>query len=99
MIFGQASGGRDPVLTALTNLQAVGQEHGCDAIVAVRLMSHSAGGGLTVVAYGTGVRFLPAQSPPAAGDPLSPMSGAAPPSEAQQSAGGDSPPPPSYTRS
>ena len=58
MLFGQALGGREPVLQALTNLQAVGQEHGCDAIIAVKMMHYATTAGPALVAYGTGVRFL-----------------------------------------
>ena len=59
-MFGQALCCREPVMQALTNLQAIGQEHGCDAIIAVKLMQYPTTGGPAVVAYGTGVRFLPA---------------------------------------
>lgn len=70
-MFGQALGGREPVMQALTNLQSIGQEHGCDAVISVRLMHYPTTAGPAVVAYGTGVRFLaggnrmaPAASPP-----------------------------------
>lgn len=68
-MFGQALGGREPVMQALTNLQAVGQEHGCDAIISVKLMHYPTTAGPAVVAYGTGVRFLPSanQTPAATG--------------------------------
>lgn len=59
VMFGQALGGREPVMQALTNLQNIGQEHGCDAIIAVRLLHYPTAAGPAVVAYGTGVRFLP----------------------------------------
>ena len=59
VMFGQALGGREPVMVALTNLQNIGAEHGCDAIVAVKLLHYPTAGGPAVVAYGTGVRFLP----------------------------------------
>jgi hypothetical protein len=69
VMFGQALGGREPVMQALTNLQSVGQEHGCDAIVAVKLMNYPTTAGPAVVAYGTGVRFLSSPSSPAEGSP------------------------------
>ncbi|HAH15488.1 MAG: hypothetical protein EBQ56_17455 [Proteobacteria bacterium] len=56
-MFGQALGGREPVMSALQNLQAIGQEHGCDAIIAVKLMQYPTSAGPAVVAYGTGVKF------------------------------------------
>ena len=59
VMFGQALGGREPVMQALTNLQNIGAEHGCDAIIAVRLLHYPTSAGPAVVAYGTGVRFLP----------------------------------------
>jgi hypothetical protein len=59
IMFGQALGGREPVMQAMTNLQAIGAEHGCDAIIAVKLMHYPTTAGPAVVAYGTGVRFLP----------------------------------------
>jgi hypothetical protein len=59
VMFGQALGGREPVMQALTNLQNIGAEHGCDAIIAVKLLHYPTSGGPAVVAYGTGVRFLP----------------------------------------
>jgi hypothetical protein len=65
VMFGQALGGREPVMQALTNLQAIGQEHGCDAIIAVKLMNYTTPAGTAVVAYGTGVRFLPTTNTPA----------------------------------
>ena len=40
VMFGQSLGGREPVMTALQNLQNIGQEHGCDAIIAVKLMQY-----------------------------------------------------------
>ena len=55
--FGQAVGGREPVMSALQNLQTIGQEHGCDAIIAVKLMQYPTSAGPAVVAYGTGVKF------------------------------------------
>jgi hypothetical protein len=58
-MFGQALGGREPVMQALTNLQNIGAEHGCDAIIAVKLLHYPTSAGPAVVAYGTGVRFLP----------------------------------------
>ncbi len=58
-MFGQALGGREPVMQAMTNLQSIGAEHGCDAIIAVKLMHYPTTAGPAVVAYGTGVRFLP----------------------------------------
>ncbi|CAA9281193.1 MAG: hypothetical protein AVDCRST_MAG77-3856 [uncultured Chloroflexi bacterium] len=59
VMFGQALGGREPVMQALTNLQNIGGEHGCDAIIAIRLLHYPTSAGPAVVAYGTGVRFLP----------------------------------------
>ena len=59
VMFGQALGGREPVMQALTNLQNIGGEHGCDAIIAVKLLHYPTSAGPAVVAYGTGVRFLP----------------------------------------
>src|SRR6266508_4317672 len=59
IMFGQALGGREPVMQAMTNLQSIGAEHGCDAIIAVKLMHYPTTAGPAVVAYGTGVRFLP----------------------------------------
>jgi hypothetical protein len=58
-MFGQALGGREPVMQALTNLQNIGAENGCDAVIAVKLLHYPTAGGPAVVAYGTGVRFLP----------------------------------------
>jgi hypothetical protein len=72
VMFGQALGGREPVLQALTNLQAIGQEHGCDAIIAVKLMHYPTTAGPAIVAYGTGIRFVPA---PGAGMPATPATG------------------------
>ncbi len=72
VMFGQALGGREPVLQALTNLQAIGREHGCDAIIAVKLMHYPTTAGPAIVAYGTGIRFVPA---PGAGVPAVPASG------------------------
>jgi hypothetical protein len=69
IMFGQALGGREPVMQAMTNLQAIGQEHGCDAIIAVKLMHYPTTAGPAIVAYGTGVRFLPG---PAAASPTEP---------------------------
>ena len=66
VMFGQALGGREPVMQALTNLQSVGQEHGCDAIISVKIMNYPTTAGPAVVAYGTGVRFL---TPPGSGAP------------------------------
>lgn len=57
VMFGQSLGGREPVMTALQNLQNIGQEHGCDAIIAVKLMQYPTNAGPAVVAYGTGVKF------------------------------------------
>ncbi len=71
-MFGQALGGREPVLQALTNLQAIGREHGCDAIIAVKLMHYPTTAGPAIVAYGTGIRFVPA---PGAGVPGAPTPG------------------------
>ena len=59
VMFGQALGGREPVMQALTNLQNIGGDHGCDAIIAIRLLHYPTSAGPAVVAYGTGVRFLP----------------------------------------
>ena len=59
VMFGQALGGREPVMQALTNLQNIGQENGCDAVIAVKLLHYPTSAGPAVVAYGTGVRFLP----------------------------------------
>jgi hypothetical protein len=56
-------------MQAMTNLQAIGQEHGCDAIIAVKLMHYPTTAGPAIVAYGTGVRFLPG---PAAASPAEP---------------------------
>ena len=61
VMFGQALGGREPVMQALTNLQNIGAEHGCDAVIAVKLLHYPTSAGPAVVAYGTGVRFLPNQ--------------------------------------
>ena len=57
--FGQAMGGREPVMQALTNLQNIGQTNGCDAVIAVKLLHYPTAAGPAVVAYGTGIRFLP----------------------------------------
>lgn len=65
-MYGQAMGGREPVMQALTNLQNIGQEHGCDAIIAVKLLHYPTAAGPAVVAYGTGVRFVPAPPEPIA---------------------------------
>ena len=46
------------MLEALTNRQAVGQEHGSDAIIAVKMRPYATTAGPALVAYGTGVRFL-----------------------------------------
>ena len=59
VMFGQAMGGREPVMQALTNLQNIGQTNGCDAVIAVKLLHYPTAAGPAVVAYGTGIRFLP----------------------------------------
>ena len=59
VMFGQALAGREPVMQALTNLQNIGGENGCDAVIAVKLLHYPTAAGPAVVAYGTGVRFLP----------------------------------------
>ncbi len=82
VMFGQALGGREPVMQALTNLQNIGQEHGCDAIIAVRLLHYPTAAGPAVVAYGTGVRFLPQPG----GDSIASSSGITPPEEAAPAA-------------
>ena len=50
MLFGQALGGGEPVRQALTNLQAVGQEHGGDAIIAVKMRPYATTAGPALVA-------------------------------------------------
>jgi len=81
VMFGQALGGREPVMQALTNLQNIGGENGCDAVIAVKLLHYPTAAGPAVVAYGTGVRFLPqpaetpengaaVAAPPATGDSI-----------------------------
>jgi len=81
VMFGQALGGREPVMQALTNLQNIGGENGCDAVIAVKLLHYPTAAGPAVVAYGTGVRFLPqpaetpengaaVAAPPATGDSM-----------------------------
>src|SRR5918992_385773 len=68
VMFGQAMGGREPVMQALTNLQNIGAANGCDAVIAVKLLHYPTAAGPAVVAYGTGIRFLPqAPEPPDAG--------------------------------
>ena len=62
VMFGQAMGGREPVMQALTNLQNIGQTNGCDAVIAVKLLHYPTAAGPAVVAYGTGIRFLPQAS-------------------------------------
>src|SRR5687768_14805419 len=64
VMFGQAMGGREPVMQALTNLQNIGQTNGCDAVIAVKLLHYPTAAGPAVVAYGTGIRFLPQASEP-----------------------------------
>lgn len=58
VMFGQAMGGREPVMQALTNLQNIGQTNGCDAVIAVKLLHYPTAAGPAVVAYGTGIRFI-----------------------------------------
>ena len=65
VMFGQALGGREPVMQALTNLQNIGAANGCDAVIAVKLLHYPTAAGPAVVAYGTGIRFLPQTSEPA----------------------------------
>src|SRR5688572_13068118 len=65
VMFGQAMGGREPVMQALTNLQNIGQTNGCDAVIAVKLLHYPTAAGPAVVAYGTGIRFLPQAPEPA----------------------------------
>jgi hypothetical protein len=91
VMFGQALGGREPVMQALTNLQSVGQEHGCDAIVAVKLMNYPTTAGPAVVAYGTGVRFLSSPSSPTSPAEGSPTATPATPAPARSGPGGPSP--------
>src|SRR5688572_23567028 len=64
VMFGQAMGGREPVMQALTNLQNIGAANGCDAVIAVKLLHYPTAAGPAVVAYGTGIRFLPQASEP-----------------------------------
>ena len=78
VMYGQAAGGREPVLQALTNLHAIGQQHGCDAIIAVKLLHYATAAGPTVVAYGTGVRFVPAPASRPAAPAPQPAAAAAP---------------------
>ena len=90
-MFGQALGGREPVMQAMTNLQAIGAEHGCDAIIAVKLMHYPTTAGPAVVAYGTGVRFLPVHSPQQTVPPpevAAPPPASAPPPAASTAPGG-----------
>ena len=65
VMFGQAMGGREPVMQALTNLQNIGAANGCDAVIAVKLLHYPTAAGPAVVAYGTGIRFLPQTPEPA----------------------------------
>ena len=65
VMFGQALGGREPVMQALTNLQNIGGANGCDAVIAVKLLHYPTAAGPAVVAYGTGIRFLPQAPEPA----------------------------------
>lgn len=89
VMFGQALGGREPVMQALTNLQNIGGEHGCDAIIAVKLLHYPTSAGPAVVAYGTGVRFLPQPvDEPAAAGTTDGSIGAAAAAGAAQAAGG-----------
>ena len=75
-MFGQALGGREPVMQALTNLQNIGGANGCDAVIAVKLLHYPTAAGPAVVAYGTGIRFLP-QAPEPAEAPSAAPAGAA----------------------
>ena len=96
VMFGQALGGREPVMQALTNLQNIGQTNGCDAVIAVRLLHYPTAAGPAVVAYGTGIRFLPQAPEPADGGASEPsgvtagagVTGAAAGSSAAGAAGG-----------
>ena len=94
VMFGQALGGREPVMMALTNLQNIGGEHGCDAIIAVKLLHYPTSAGPAVVAYGTGVRFLPnaeeeaVPEPPSADGAASAAGSALPQAARPPSAGG-----------
>ena len=76
VMFGQALGGREPVMQALTNLQNIGQTNGCDAVIAVRLLHYPTAAGPAVVAYGTGIRFLPQAPEPAEGAVAETLAGA-----------------------
>ena len=78
-MFGQALGGREPVMQALTNLQSIGLEHGCDAVIAVKLLHYPTSAGPAVVAYGTGVRFIPGPGGPPPAPAPAPPPAAAPP--------------------
>lgn len=75
VMFGQAMGGREPVMQALTNLQNIGQTNGCDAVIAVKLLHYPTAAGPAVVAYGTGIRFLP--QAPSQEEPLAASDGRA----------------------
>jgi len=90
VMFGQALGGREPVMQALTNLQNIGGDHGCDAIIAVKLLHYPTSAGPAVVAYGTGVRFLPQTAE--SGEPETPVDGlAAAPAAATDGAAASTP--------
>ena len=89
VMFGQAMGGREPVMQALTNLQNIGATNGCDAVIAVKLLHYPTAAGPAVVAYGTGIRFLPQMpEPPDAGSAAGTAGGATPAPAAPPVAGG-----------
>jgi hypothetical protein len=94
VMFGQAMGGREPVMQALTNLQNIGAANGCDAVIAVKLLHYPTAAGPAVVAYGTGIRFLPqapepADSAPAGGSTAGGLGGQVAPASGAPSGDGN----------
>ena len=63
VVYGRALGKTEPILEALSNLESAAEAAGCDAVLGVRLMPTPMRSGTGVVAYGTGVRWMPPRLP------------------------------------
>ena len=63
VVYGRALGQTEPILEALSNLESAAQAAGCDAVLGVRLMPTPMRSGTGVIAYGTGVRWMPPRLP------------------------------------
>jgi uncharacterized protein YbjQ (UPF0145 family) len=64
VVFGQAQAreDKDPIELALDNLVQAGRNLGCDAIIAMRLLSYQGVTGPIAVAYGTAIKWLEPKS-------------------------------------